>query len=130
MWARSSLGLELGELPGGKGTSVQTLHPGTQSTHHKQLRPGMVVCRVAGVDVVGRGVDAVCDVVAAHPERPLSVVFDPPPAPTSAPAEAAAIKPQSHAPTGIGGSMASGAHRARLIQIYTEHKPRKVAGAS
>jgi hypothetical protein len=127
-----SLGLELVERPavgGGTCTFIKTVHPDTQATNHEHLKAGLVVCRVADVDVVGRGVDDVFDAIGANSVRPLTMAFDDPlPSADDAPTKegAPAADEQDSSADDVGASAASSANRARLIEIYTEHKPRKV----
>eukprot|EP01047_Picozoa_sp_COSAG01_P064505 COSAG01_NODE_8549_length_2745_cov_8.692366_1_plen_477_part_00 len=75
-----ALGMELEEgMEGGTlHTSVVSVDHGTQAATHYaggQLVLGLLVSRVADVDVVGLGVEAVHDVIIAHTGRPLTLTF-------------------------------------------------------
>jgi hypothetical protein len=75
-----ALGMELEEgMKGGTlHTSVVSVDHGTQAATHYargQLVLGLLVSRVAEVDVVGLGVEAVHDAIIAHTGRPLTLTF-------------------------------------------------------
>ena len=72
-----SVGLELQDdlSPGPNAVSIVSLVPDTQAMMHPDLRPGLKVTAVAGVDVRGLTLDDVVDAIIAHPQRPLEMSF-------------------------------------------------------
>ena len=70
-----SLGLNLAPCDSYTGAEVLDVKAGTQATHHKQLRAGLIVRAVGGTSVLGMSHEEVTSVIIGHSERPLLVQF-------------------------------------------------------
>ena len=81
-----SLGLNLTTTEG--RTTVLAVKSDTQAAQHPQLRPGLAITSVDGVDVSSSDHLAVTQTIVDHPQRPLTMTFADPSIPESAPAMA------------------------------------------
>ena len=70
-----SLGLNLAPCDSCTGAEVLDVKAGTQATHHRELRAGLIVRAVGGTSVLGMSYEEVTSVIIGHPERPLLVQF-------------------------------------------------------
>lgn len=70
---QGSVGLDLVEEAG--AVVIEEVKPGTQAQRHPNLRTGLVVIGVGGIDVRGKSMDNVVDMIIGHPQRPLEFSF-------------------------------------------------------